>query len=68
MLAQRTNGKRSATGGARSLVRVSRSTDMRSHAGSTAEVAYIKFDEDMVFTVRLDAPDDERGSAAYRKE
>jgi hypothetical protein len=44
---QRTNRKRSTTGGTRSLVGVSGSTNI--HAGSAAEVAYMKFDEDMVF-------------------
>ena len=53
MLAKRTDGKRSMTGGTHSLVGVSGSTNMCSHAGFAAEVAYKKFDEGTVFTVRL---------------
>ena len=53
MVAKRTNGKRSTIGGTHSLVGVSGSTNMCSHAGFAAEVAYMKFDEGTVFTVRL---------------
>ena len=53
VLAKRTNGKRNKTGGTHSLVGVSGRTNMCSHAGFAAEVAYMKFDEGTVFTVRL---------------
>ena len=66
VLAQRTDGKGSTTGRTGSLVRVSGSTNMCSHACSTAEVAFMKFDEDMVFKVRLNARLID--ATAYRKE
>ena len=53
MLAKRTNGKRSTTGGTHSLEVVSGSTNMCSDAGFAAKVVYMKFDEGTVFTVRL---------------
>ena len=53
VLVRRTNGKRSATGGTRTLVGVSGSMNMCSHAGSAIEVAYVEFEEDKVFTIRL---------------
>ena len=60
MLVQSADGKRSATGGTRSLVRVSGSTNMCPHAGSADEVAYMKFDEVMVFTVEKKARENKR--------
>ena len=48
VVAQRTNEKRSTTGGTRSPVGVLGRRNMFSHAGSAAEVAYTKFDERMV--------------------
>ena len=53
VLAQRTNGKRSTTDGTCSLVGVSGSMNMCSHAGPAVEVAYVEFDEDKAFPARL---------------